>query len=395
MRLIERYIFGRMLGAAALCFLALATMLWMALALRQFELVTNQGQSLWTFLNVSSYLLPFLVMIVLPVSVLIAVIYTFSTLNGDSELAVINASGASQVAMLKPAALLGAITAVIVGAMSIYFTPLTLRLGQALIAQVRSNIVNSIVREGAFVSLATGLTFHIQGRLPDGSFRGVFVSDDRDAEQTITYLAERGAVIDNPLGVFLIMGDGTIQQRSKIDQRISMIEFSSYAFDLSTFASRGAVSAIPPREQPTAYLLDPDPDDPVFRQFPEQFVTELHDRLATPLYGFVFAFLPLAFLGQAQSPRDSRAASIAFAVVGAVLIRGAGFLAAHAVRSNTAAIALLYAIPAVSTALIVALVLKGVQLRPPRRLRAWGDAVVARLVGILRGPSEAPVGGAG
>ena len=378
MKLIERYIFVRMLSAASLCFLALATMLWLALSLRQFELVTDQGQSLWTFLNVSAYLIPFLVMIVLPISVSIAVIYTFATLNGDSELAVINASGASQMAMLKPALLLGLIATVIVGAMSTYLTPLTLRLGRTLITEVRGNIVNSIVREGEFVSLADGLTFHIQSRLPDGSFRGIFVSDDRDAEQTTTYLARTGAVIDNPVGVFLVMSDGTIQQRSNLDRRISMIEFSSYAFDLSTFASRGDVPAIPPAERSTANLLNPDLNDPVFQESPEQFAAELHDRITSPFYGFVFALVPLAFLGQARSTRESQAASIVLAVMAILFIRGGGFLAVYAARANPAAILPLYAIPLVATAATTALVLSGAQVRLPAALHALGETVFGR-----------------
>jgi len=392
MRLIERYIFGRMLSSAALGFLALAAMMWLALALRQFQLVTGQGQSLWTFLNVSAYLVPFLVMIILPFSVLIAVIYTFTTLNGDSELAVINASGASQVAMLKPALLIGLITTIVVGSMSLYFTPLSLRLGQDLITRVRSNIVNSILREGQFVSLADGLTFHIQGRLPDGSFKGIFVSDDRDAEQTITYLAQTGTVIDNPLGVFLIMGNGTIQQRSKIDQRISMIEFTSYAFDLSTFASSGTVPAVQPRERPTAYLLNPDADDPIFRQFPEQFVAELHDRLTGPLYGFVFAILPLLFLGQARSARESQAAGIALAVVAVLVVRGAGFLAVHAVKTSAAPFVLLYVVPVAAVVATAALVLNGVQLRVPARVVAASESLVGLVGGLARGDRPASAG---
>ena len=97
------------------------------------------------------------------------------------------------------------------------------------------------------------------------------------------------------------MSNGTIQQRSKVDQSISMIEFSSYAFDLSSFTSTGAVPTLKPMERPTAYLLNPDPDDPYFREFPGKFRAELHDRLTAPLYCFLFALVPLLFLGQAQS----------------------------------------------------------------------------------------------
>ena len=65
-----------------------------------------------------------------------------------------------------------------------------------------------------------------------------------------------------------------------------------------------------PRERSTAYLLHPDPDDPYFQQHPEQLRSELHGRLTMPLYGLAFVLLPLLFIGQADLPRESRAASI-------------------------------------------------------------------------------------
>ena len=128
MKLIERYIFRRMASALVLIFLALGMMVWLALGVRQFNLVTASGQSVWTFLHVSLLLVPMLVTIVLPSAALIAVVYSLTNLNGDSELAVINASGASQFAILKPVLLIGLITTVGVGMMSVYFAPLATRL---------------------------------------------------------------------------------------------------------------------------------------------------------------------------------------------------------------------------------------------------------------------------
>ena len=65
------------------------------------------GQSVWTFLYVSALLVPALVTIVLPVALLIAVIYAFTRLNGNSELVVVNASGAAQMTILRPVLLIG------------------------------------------------------------------------------------------------------------------------------------------------------------------------------------------------------------------------------------------------------------------------------------------------
>jgi lipopolysaccharide export system permease protein len=389
MKLIERYIFRRIVSATFLTFLALGAMLWLSQALTQFDLVTANGQALTTFAQVSALLVPVLVAIVFPVALLIAVIYTFTSLNSDAELVVINASGARQSAVLKPVLAIAVIATIVVGSMTLYFSPLALRTWTTLITSVRSNIITQFMQEGAFVSLTPKLTFSIRNRNADGSLGGIFVSDDRDADKTLSYLAERGAILENPLGVFLIMGNGTIQQRSKVDQSISLIEFSSYAFDLSSFASTGTVPVLKPLERPTGYLLHPDPEDPYFQQFPAKFRAELVDRLASPLYCFVFALVPLLFLGQAESTRQGRGPSIAAAAFLTVLIRTVSFFLPT--ESGPIAQIVAFAIPVGVSLAIVLLVLAGVQWRPPERLVAFGERLFARASGVVgrRAPAAA------
>jgi lipopolysaccharide export system permease protein len=232
----------------------------------------------------------------------------------------------------------------------------------------------------------------MRGRNPDGSLQGIFVVDDREADRSTTYLAGKGAILDNPLGVFLVMANGVIQQRNKTENSISMIEFSSYAFDLSSLSSSASVAALLPRERSTAYLLNPDPDDPYFRQFPEQFRTELHGRLATPLYGLAFALLPLLFIGQAESPRESRIASITMLTVTIMVIDAAGLFLPNFAEASTAAVVLMYALPLGAAAITVALVLVGAQVRPPERFVALGEALFGRVSGLLRPEGHATAG---
>jgi lipopolysaccharide export system permease protein len=384
LKIIERYIFRRMLAAMVVSFIALSAMLWLSQALRQFNLVTEQGQTLATFLALSGYLFPFLIMIVLPLSVLIAVTVTLTTLNGDSELAVINASGMRQWSIIKPALLIGLIATLAIGSMSLYFTPLSLRLGQALVTVVRSSLVSSIAREGSFTTLAPGLTFHLQSRQNDGTLRGIFVADDRDAGKSMTYIAQKGAIFDNPLGTFLVMSNGSIQQRSKIDDSISIIEFTSYAFDLTTFASTGAEPALTPQQRPTEYLLNPDPDDPFFRRSPGAFAAEFHDRVTAPLYGLVFALVPLLFVGQAQSARISRTPAVVMASVSLILLRSFAFFLVYPAAGSPVVVAVMYALPIGAAALSIVLVMRGTLVRPPTRLLAFLDSLAGRIGGLIR-----------
>ena len=393
MRLIERYIFRKITGATVLTFVALGTMVWLSQALRQFDLVTANGQSVWTFFYVSALLIPALVTIVLPVALLIAVIYAFIHLNGDLELVVVNSSGASQLTILRPVLLIGVVVTLMVAAMSLYFAPLSLRSWQFLITNVRSDILTTILQPGQFMQPVAGLTIHIRSRDPDGTLHGIFVSDDRDPGETSTYLAERGAVIDNPLGVFMIMNNGTIQQRSKVDQSISMIEFSSYAFDLSSFRSSSTTPQLHPAARSTSYLLNPNPDDPYFRKYPGKFRAELHDRLSSPLYGLLFAVLPLVFLGQSVSPRQSRAASATMAVIVTTALRALGVFLPNLAETSTLAIWLMYAVPLGGVLIASVLVLTGRQLQPPEAIVTFAEAVFARTSGMLRSGVTAPAAG--
>ena len=384
MKLLERYILKRMINAFILTLVTLSTTVWMTQALRAFDLVTGQGQSIGTFFRITVLLLPGLATIVSPIALLIAVIYTFGTLNLDSELVVINASGAPQKTLLKPVLIMGLIGAIFTASMTLYFAPLSLRLWRTLITEVRADIVTTILKEGTFMRISDGLTFHLRGRNPDGTLEGIFVSDDSDPDTTVTYLAESGVILDNPVGTFLIMRDGTIQRRDKTDGAITMIEFSSYAFDLSTFSSRSNVPAFRPHERETTYLLNPSPEDRYYQQYPERFAAELHNRLSAPLYAFVFVVIPLAYFSQAESNRNSRGLTTASAVLLAFSIRMLGFYFGRVSENTPLVIPLLYLLPIGSTLVAATLVLRGIQLRVPDKVVTMQDALLERLSGMIR-----------
>src|SRR6185312_6961833 len=175
---------------------------------------------------------------------------------------------------------------------------------------------------------------------------------------------------------------------------ISIIEFTSYAFDLSTFASAGAVPVLTPRQRPTEYLLNPNPDDPYFRQSPGDFAAELTDRVTSPLWGLVFALLPLLFLGQAQSTRVSRGPNVAMASTILIVLRALAFFLTYASSTSRVAMALMYVVPVAMAALTVVLVLRGRQVRPPERVLAFLDSLFSRIRGLVRRRTAVAVGSA-
>ncbi|MCB1495901.1 MAG: LPS export ABC transporter permease LptF [Bauldia sp.] len=386
MKLIERYIFSKLVYAFVLSLVALTTTVWLTQALRQFDLVSAMGQTLITFFQVTLLLLPPLATVVAPVAVMIAVIYTFNSLNDGSELAVINSTGTRQWSLLKPVLMLAVGVTVFMACMTLYLSPLSLRLWRETITNVQGNVLTSILKEGEFIELEDNLVFQLRQRAPDGTLRGIFMSDSRDSDETVVYLAERGAVLDSEIGVFLVMSDGTIQRRNEKEKTISIIQFSSYAFDLSTYSSKSEAPPYRPRERPTFYLFDPDANDKYYQRKPETYRQELYTRFATPLNAMVFALLPLVFLSQAETTRQSRSTTIAMASGSALAIAGLSFTLSVASGESMIAAIALFLLPLGMIGASVTLILMGIQPRPPEKLLIFGDKVTVRVKRMLRIP---------
>jgi lipopolysaccharide export system permease protein len=394
MKVIERYIFRKVVRAFLLSLVALSTTVWLTQALRQFDLVSAMGQTLFTFFQITLLLLPALTTVVAPVALMIAVIYTFNTLNDGSELVVIDASGVRQWWLLKPVLLAAVGVSVFMASMTLYFSPLSLRLWRELLTDVHGNVLTSILKEGEFVELEPALTFQLRQRSPDGTLRGIFLSDSRADEETVEYIAERGAVLDSPLGVFLVMSDGTIQTRKNEDKSISIIEFTSYAFDLSTFASASKAPPIKPTERPTSYLFDPDPDDRYYQRTPGRFEAELHTRFTTPFNALVFALIPLAFLSQAETTRQRRSATIALAAGAALSLAGIEFILSIAAVDFTAVAIAMYLLPVAAVGLSIALIELGIQPKAPEGVLIAAEKIGGGLRGLFRArAAPAPAGG--
>src|SRR5438105_13177623 len=90
---IGRYIFRTTLGAFLVVLASVTTLLWMTQALRNIDLITNQGQTILVFVGITGLIIPLLIMLIAPIALTLAVAYVLHRLGNDSELIVMNAAG--------------------------------------------------------------------------------------------------------------------------------------------------------------------------------------------------------------------------------------------------------------------------------------------------------------
>jgi lipopolysaccharide export system permease protein len=323
---IGRYVFRTTMVAFTITLVTLTVVIWFTQAMRDFDLITSQRQTLFVFVGITGMIIPLLVMMIAPIALVMAAAHVLNKLSSDSEIIVMNAAGISPWRLLRPFLAAAVVVSLLVGVIAAYVSPLSLRELRDWGAQVRADILTNIVQPGRFTTVSGNLTFHIADRRPDGLLVGIFVDDGRDPKEHSTYLAEQGEIVKNEHGSFLVMDGGSIQRVEAGERDPRIVTFNRYPFDLSKFTAGPQNAVYTVREKYLWELLWPRPDDALYVAQPDQYRSELNDRLAAPLYPLTFIILAYAFLGPPQTNRQSRTLAL-LAMTGAVaLLRLIGFI---------------------------------------------------------------------
>lgn len=385
---LDRYIFSTA-GAAFLgVVVVLAGMIWVTQALRQLDLVTSQGQTIIAFFAITALTMPTLVLVIAPAALFIATAYTLLKLNGDSEIVVMAAAGMSHWRVLRPLALLAVLVSLFCALLAVQVVPASLRIFREELTRVRADVVGFVAQPGRFVNLTQGLVFHVRERDANGVMSGIFINDSRDKEIS-TYLADRGQIVENKSGIFLVLENGSIHRRSaeksNTANSTSVVEFQRYAFDLSSLTPNSQFVDIRPNERSMGYLLNPPTADPYWRLTPGRFREEIHKRLSAGLYPFAFFAIAAAALARPRTTRQSRGAALTAIIPAMGAVQIGNFAIAGQLRSQEWAVPLIYLLPVVAV-ILCAMVLQGwITLAPP----AWLTRATAQMKARFARPPAA------
>src|SRR5215510_12045037 len=368
MTLFSRYVFRQVANAFVIILVTLTTIVWLATALKQLDLIISQGQGFVLFLKMTFLSLPGLMALIAPNAMLMASLYTLDRMNGDSELIVLTAAGAPIWRIGAPFVVLASMVCVVILIFNLWVMPASMRELRSFITHVRADLISQVLQPGRFSSTEPGLTFHIRDRSPTGDLLGLLVHDERDEKLVMSYLASRGRIISNDDGAYLVMFDGHVHRYEVKDpsKGVQIVAFDQYVLNISDFSPKDTSSKeLRPRERYLSELLNADPKLLKQKSAAGQLRTELHDRFSTPFYPLLFAFLAVAVLGHARTTRESRWAQILMAAGIAVGLRVSGLTASNLVTLSAAATPLVYLIPI--GAIIVAALVAHVRMSPELR----------------------------
>ncbi|HTT46998.1 MAG TPA: LPS export ABC transporter permease LptF [Pseudolabrys sp.] len=377
---IGRYIFRTTFGAFLVILVSLTAVIWVTQALHDIDLMTTQGQSILIFVSITGMIIPLLILVIAPIALLIAVVHVLNKMSTDSEIIVMNAAGMSPWVLFRAFMTAAVVVAIGVTAISAYFAPKGLRMLRDWLTEVNADVVSNLVQPGRFTTVANGVTMRIRERRSDGQMYGIFLDDQRDPAQRVTVIADVGELLNGANGTYLVLQNGMVQRFESKERDPTMVVFDRYAFDLSSMIPGQAAIQYSIRERYLWQLLFPDPNDKLYREEPNQFRAEMHDRLVAPIYPLAFTVIAFAYLGAPRTNRQSRAISVFGAVGGVALLRMIGFASSVFGATIPWMLSLQYVALLVAFAGGLFVIQRGLILELPAAINNWLTVLTERVM---------------
>ncbi|MBO6918161.1 MAG: LptF/LptG family permease [Rhizobiaceae bacterium] len=386
MKQIERYIFGRIAtitlwAAALITILALTSQV-----LIRVNVLTTSGSALTTFMTLAASLVPKMFVTIVPFALLIGIGRILTTMNDDSELVVIEASGASNKFIVKPVVFISVLISVLTILIANFVTPPAARLLYSTISNANSDIISIAINAGGFQKIEDDLYIHVGEKLSNGEMSGIFLSDRRDPSAELLYYARSGAIINTDASNLLVMRDGQVHRGTGADDQTSVIQFSSYALDMQSFIPTSEAALLRPAELYLNELLNPETAENPDLNWQRFYASEIHERLSGWLYPIVFGLIMVAFLGRAQSHRSEKIHLISTAVWTCVLVRLAGGIALEQTEKRPEAAYFAYIIPIVTMMYFSMIIIRGRRIKLPKFWVKFGEVFISLAERLLNRP---------
>jgi lipopolysaccharide export system permease protein len=350
MPLLQRYLWTQAFWPSLLALVALAMLALLTQSLQTLDLIVENRQSALTFLKITLLALPQLIGIILPLAVFMATLYALNRLNGDSEIIVAKAAGASPWQIGSPLVRLGVMAMIVHLLITLFVQPASFRQMRVEVFKVRTDLASQLIQTGEFVTPSRNLTLYAREMGAGGSLEDIIIHDGRDPRDVITHTAKTGEVQRTPFGAALLLRDGAVQTRQG-DGTVDIIQFEDYRLDLSDAFAFDTRMRLKPSDLYLNELLDPDPGMYLPSNRRLEYMSEGHARLSSPLYNVALVLLALCFMIRGEHRRMGYGRTIIACAVAGFAIRILGFVTTSAAENSAGANIVQYLIPGVTMTL--------------------------------------------
>ena len=232
MTLVDRATLKEMTAAFGLGLMVFTFVLLTNKLLRLVELIVNKGVGVWTVLQLFLYILPYSLVVTIPMSVLLATLATFTRLGADGEIWALRGAGVSLTRLTRPALWFGLVASALTLVITIWILPFSNQAFKGLVFQMTHRQATVGIQEGVFNSEFEGLILYVERVDPKTSrLDGVFLVDNRNPDERRVIVAQSGQFTSDPehLRMVLALNQGSIHlSAAELAGRYRLLTFADY-----------------------------------------------------------------------------------------------------------------------------------------------------------------------
>lgn len=341
--LIRRYLFRHLLLVTLSLSLILSGIIWLTQSLRFVDVIVNKGLPLRTFFELTFFLIPDVLGIILPIAFFMAVVFTYNKLEVDHELMIFRAVGFSDKQLARPVILLGFFVTLFLVYINFSLMPRTLRTFKDQEHAIRNQASALLIQPGQFVNFP-GITLFVRVQNPGGLLKGILIHDTRAMEQHSTLIAEEGYLRQASEGVELVLLKGNRLSMKLKEKRPEVVYFDAYTIDLTALLKTSAKEKERTRkfyEMDFVELWDSLESDPVKTL---RMKAEGHKRVIMSLLALVFGFVGVGGMLWGDFSRRRRLSKILISGGMVLCLQLLVLALLNLAEKNTWSIAIIYAL---------------------------------------------------
>ena len=316
-RILDRYITRELLPPFFLSIAVLTLALFLQRMFRLVEFIMSKGTTLAATGKLLLYILPSFLAVTIPMSLLVAALTAFTRLSSDSEITAMKASRVSLYAMVRPVLQISLVLFLVTGVIAHFLAPrANFAFKVHLFNLVKSKAMVGL-EPGVFSSTFDGMVIYVDRMSSTDDMQGIFLSDERTAQEPVAITAQTGRLLTNPetMSVTFVLDHGSVQLQPREEGAYTLLSFDRAKLNLDVSQSRlrgGSPGRSSLDEMDSVELLRNIRKMRADGQPVQPFEIELHKRISVSYACLVFGIIgaPLGI----RRARSGRSAGIAIAI---------------------------------------------------------------------------------
>jgi len=274
--------------------LIVGLIVWTIQAVNYFDFVTEDGHGLKIYFYYSLLNFPKVIHRILPFMFFLSIFYTIINYEIKNEIFIFWVNGVNKISFLNKLLIFSFIFMLVQIILGTFISPKSKLEARNYLKNSNIDFFTSLIKEGKFINITKGLTIFIDVKEDDGSFRNVFLEENKKKSSKIIF-AKKGIIYENDLQKTLRLFEGKIININ--ESKIDLFDFDQVNFNLQGLNSK-TITVPKIQEIDTKILLSCffDIENDKFKSFNcnQRLIKEIKVELVNRLYKPIF--IPLITL---------------------------------------------------------------------------------------------------